>query len=121
MPNSRAHRDAPHRFRSASVPHAGRTSAHRALLIALACAGLVLAACSSGATPARVSGTATAPRTAGTATPTPTPRQITFMAGFQPQANLPFVAVYVADAKGFFAEEGLKVDIQHSSGADEHL
>ena len=43
------------------------------------------------------------------------------MAGFQPQANLPFVAAYVADAKGFFAEEGLKVNIQHASGADEHL
>jgi ABC-type nitrate/sulfonate/bicarbonate transport system substrate-binding protein len=49
------------------------------------------------------------------------PQQITFMAGFRAQANLPFVAVYVADAKGFFADEGLSVDIQHSSGQDEHL
>ena len=48
-------------------------------------------------------------------------RQITFMAGFRAQANLPFVAVYVADQQGFFADEGLEVDIQHSSGADEHL
>lgn len=48
-------------------------------------------------------------------------REITFMAGFRPQANLPFVAVYVADAEGFFADEGLEVDIQHSSGQDEHL
>jgi len=43
------------------------------------------------------------------------------MAGFRPQANLPFVAVYVADAKGYFAEEGLHVDIRHSAGQDEHL
>ncbi|MQA00283.1 MAG: hypothetical protein GEU80_13315 [Dehalococcoidia bacterium] len=48
-------------------------------------------------------------------------RSVTFMAGFRPQANLPFVAVYVAEAKGFFEEEGLDVDIQHSSGQDEHL
>jgi ABC-type nitrate/sulfonate/bicarbonate transport system substrate-binding protein len=49
------------------------------------------------------------------------PQQITFMAGFRAQANLPFVAVYVADAKGFFTDEGLSIDIQHSSGQDEHL
>jgi ABC-type nitrate/sulfonate/bicarbonate transport system substrate-binding protein len=43
------------------------------------------------------------------------------MAGFRPQANLPFVAVYLADAKGYFAEEGLRVDIRHSAGQDEHM
>ncbi len=48
-------------------------------------------------------------------------RSVTFMAGFRAQANLPFVAVYVADAEGFFADEGLEVEIQHSSGQDEHL
>jgi len=48
-------------------------------------------------------------------------REITFMAGFRAQANLPFVAVYVANAKGYFAEEGLQVDIEHSAGQDEHL
>ncbi len=48
-------------------------------------------------------------------------RQVTFMAGFRAQANLPFVAVYVAEAEGFFADEGLEVEIQHSSGQDEHL
>ena len=47
-------------------------------------------------------------------------KQITFMAGFRPQANLPFVAVYVADAKGYFEEEGLTVAIRHSSGSNEH-
>jgi ABC-type nitrate/sulfonate/bicarbonate transport system substrate-binding protein len=49
------------------------------------------------------------------------PREITFMAGFRAQANLPFVAVYVAVANGYFAEEGLDVDIRHSAGQDEHL
>jgi ABC-type nitrate/sulfonate/bicarbonate transport system substrate-binding protein len=29
--------------------------------------------------------------------------------------------VYVADAKGYFAEDGLQVDIRHSAGQDEHL
>jgi ABC-type nitrate/sulfonate/bicarbonate transport system substrate-binding protein len=43
------------------------------------------------------------------------------MAGYKPQANLPFVGVYVAQAKGFFAEEHLEVEIQHSSGRGEHL
>lgn len=60
--------------------------------------------------------------TSNVASPTPRPlREITFMAGFRPQANLAFVAVYVAEAKGYFAEEGLKVDIRHSAGQDEHL
>jgi len=46
---------------------------------------------------------------------------ITFMAGFRPQANLAFVAVYVAVDQGFYADEGLEVNVQHSSGQDEHL
>ncbi len=41
-------------------------------------------------------------------------RKITFMAGFRPQANLPFVAAYVALDQGYFADEGLGVEIQHS-------
>ena len=45
---------------------------------------------------------------------------VVFMAGFRPQANLPFVAVYVADAQGFFADEGLDVEIRHSTQG-EHL
>ena len=40
--------------------------------------------------------------------------KITFVAGFRPQANLPFVAVYVAAAQGYFADEGLEVTIEHS-------
>jgi ABC-type nitrate/sulfonate/bicarbonate transport system substrate-binding protein len=46
---------------------------------------------------------------------------MTFMAGFRPQANLPFVGAYVAQEKGFFTEEGLSVTIQHSAGGGEHL
>ncbi|HRF49963.1 MAG TPA: ABC transporter substrate-binding protein [Anaerolineales bacterium] len=55
---------------------------------------------------------------------TPTPQALiplTFMAGYKPQANLPFVGVYVAQAKGFFAEQGLAVTIEHSTGRGEHL
>lgn len=50
-----------------------------------------------------------------------TPEPLTFMAGYKPQANLPFVGVYVAQEKGFFAEQGLNVTIQHSAGGGEHL
>jgi ABC-type nitrate/sulfonate/bicarbonate transport system substrate-binding protein len=46
---------------------------------------------------------------------------MTFMAGYKPQANLPFVGVYVAQEKGFFTEQGLQVQIQHSTGGGEHL
>lgn len=52
---------------------------------------------------------------------TPTPETLVFMAGYKPQANLPFVGVYVAQEKGFFAAEGLTVTIQHSAGRGEHL
>ena len=40
--------------------------------------------------------------------------KLVFMAGFKAQANLPFVAVYVAQEKGFFAKQDLEVDIQHA-------
>lgn len=48
-------------------------------------------------------------------------KSIVFMAGYIPQANLPLVGVYVAQEKGFFAEENLAVEIQHSGGKGEHL
>src|SRR3982074_2836202 len=51
----------------------------------------------------------------------PAPRIAHFMAGYKPQANLPFVAVYVAQANGYFAQQGLQVDIAHASGQGEHL
>lgn len=88
-----------------------------ALLVALAAA--VLVACGGDEAPPAPA----APSTAGasTATPMPAPAKVTFMAGFRPQANLPFVAAYVAKEQGFFADENLEVEIRHSSGADEHL
>src|SRR5438309_2583246 len=52
---------------------------------------------------------------------TPQPKMLHFMAGYKPQANLPFVAVYLAQANGYFAQQGLQVDIQHASGQGEHL
>lgn len=45
---------------------------------------------------------------------------IEFMAGFRAQANLPFVAVYVAQEEGFFDEVGLDVTIRHATEG-EHI
>ena len=42
------------------------------------------------------------------------------MAGFRAQANLPFVAVYVAEEQGFFDEVGLDVTIRHATEG-EHI
>ncbi|TMD61637.1 MAG: ABC transporter substrate-binding protein [Chloroflexi bacterium] len=52
--------------------------------------------------------------------PTPTPIPVTFMAGFKPQADVPFVAVYVAQEKGYFRAQGLEVTIQHATQS-EHI
>ncbi len=46
--------------------------------------------------------------------------KVVFMAGFKAQANLPFVAAYVAQEKGFFREQRLNVEIRHS-GSGQHL
>ena len=43
------------------------------------------------------------------------PDKVVFMAGFKAQANLPFVAAYVAEDKGYFEDQGLEVDIKHAS------
>lgn len=51
----------------------------------------------------------------------PEPESLIFMAGYKPQANLPFVGVYLAQELGYFAEENLQVEIQHSAGQGEHL
>ena len=48
------------------------------------------------------------------------PRPVTFMAGFKPQANLPFVSAYVAQEMGYFAEQNLDVEIRHAAQG-EHL
>ncbi len=89
------------------------------LLCALASFALV--ACGDDEAPPTPTSTATAAASAASATPKPALAKVTFMAGFRPQANLPFVAAYVAKEKGFFADENLDVDIRHASGADEHL
>lgn len=47
--------------------------------------------------------------------------RMTFMAGYKPQANLPFVGAYIAKEKGFFEQNGLDVTIEHSPGKGEHL
>ena len=51
----------------------------------------------------------------------PTIDQMTFMAGYKPQANLPFVGVYIAKEKGYFAANNLDVIIEHSPGSGQHL
>lgn len=53
--------------------------------------------------------------------PEPEQLSLTFMAGYKPQANLPFVGVYVAEQQGYFTEENLQVTIEHSAGKGEHL
>ncbi len=68
---------------------------------------LLVSACTAG-TPSQISST-------------PAPLSLTFMAGYKPQANLPFVGAYVAREKGFFEREGLEVTIEHSAGQGEHL
>ena len=47
-------------------------------------------------------------------------QEVVFMAGFKAQANLPFVAAYVAQEKGFFEVQGLSVKILHANRG-EHL
>ena len=44
--------------------------------------------------------------------------EIVFMAGYKPQANLPFVGVYVADNNGYFEQQSLNVDIKHASSGE---
>jgi len=55
------------------------------------------------------------------AAPPPAARTLHFMAGYKPQANLPFVGAYIAQQKGYFAEGGLNVEITHATGQGEHL
>lgn len=82
---------------AARGPREGRRgAAARAALLALIAAACLLAAC-------------------GEPDDADSLRDVTFMAGYRPQANLPFVAAYMADARGFFADEGLSVAIRHST------
>ena len=50
-----------------------------------------------------------------------TPDKVVFMAGFKPQANLPFAAVYIAEEKGYFDEQNIDVEILHSGGGGENI
>jgi len=91
------------------------------LLLLLPILLVLLAACEDSEQPA------TTATSAATATPAPTaeatlaPTSLTFMAGFKPQANLPFVGAYVAQEKGFFQEQGLTVNIEHSRTSGEEF
>lgn len=89
----------------------------RKLFLSMASVILILASCTPvQPTPTASTPTETAPAVETTTAPTPTTAPepsatpealipMTFMAGYKPQANLPFVGVYVAKAKGFFTEE----------------
>jgi ABC-type nitrate/sulfonate/bicarbonate transport system substrate-binding protein len=66
-------------------------------------------------------GAACVPAPVAAPTPQPALRTVRFMAGYKPQANLPFVAVYVAQANGYFAQQGLQAEITHATGQGEHL
>ncbi len=75
-----------------------------AALLAVAAAALALGACDDDSDES-------ADRPLG-----PAPAELTFLAGFRPQANLPFVGAYVAQKQGFFADEALDVTIEHETG-----
>jgi ABC-type nitrate/sulfonate/bicarbonate transport system substrate-binding protein len=56
---------------------------------------------------------------AGGPSPTPVPvEKVTFIAGFKPQADLPFVGVYMAQEKGYFRDQSLEVEIQHATSGE---
>jgi ABC-type nitrate/sulfonate/bicarbonate transport system substrate-binding protein len=97
------------------------------ILTLVAALMLLLAACGDDDNnPAATAGAPTAAGAAAAAEPTAPPAppapptKVTFMAGFKPQANLPFVGVYVAQEQGFFAEQNLEVEIRHAQQG-EHL
>ncbi len=99
----------------------------RKLFFSLLLSILLLVSCTGSPTPAPAP-TSDAVVSSSPSTPAPTvteaaisPIQMTFMAGYKPQANLPFVGAYVAKEKGFFAENGLEVTIEHSAGRGEHV
>ena len=96
------------------MPNLRRTLALLVLLLAT----VALAACEDEESPS----TGETPGPAVTAVPRPAvPDKVTFMAGFKPQANLPFVGAYVAQEKGFFTAQELEVDIRHVASAGENF
>src|SRR5205814_2746273 len=102
-PGPRDHRNRRERCRRCGGAASAPLAPHRPRdLKALALLGaLVFAACN-----------------AAVAGPSPTPvpaEKVTFIAGFKPQADLPFVAVYMAQEKGYFRDQSLEVEIQHAT------
>lgn len=91
------------------------------------CIVLMVSACTTGS-PASKPSSSMPGASKSTATPLP-PENIvvapltplTFMAGYKPQANLPFVGAYIAKEKGFFKDNGMDVSIEHSPGKGEHV
>ncbi len=75
---------------------------------------VLLAACENGGSPDESGASSPALSPAA-------PDKITFMAGFKPQANPPFVGAYVAQEKGFFTEQNLDVEIQHVNTPGENF
>ncbi|MCS7087992.1 MAG: ABC transporter substrate-binding protein [Thermoflexales bacterium] len=78
---------------------------HKLSIVALSLTAFALAGCQVTLPPA----------------PPPARQKLVFMAGYKPQANLPFVGAYVAKEKGFFEAEGLDVTIEHSPGQGQHI
>jgi ABC-type nitrate/sulfonate/bicarbonate transport system substrate-binding protein len=74
---------------------------------------LTLVVAVTACAPAAVGPGAASPSTAPSLSPFPI-EKITFIAGFKPQADLPFVGVYVAQERGYFSAQGLDVTIQHA-------
>jgi putative hydroxymethylpyrimidine transport system substrate-binding protein len=88
----------------------------------LAAAGLILAACAPATPAAPTAAPTDAPAATTAPTAMPEMQAITFQAGYLAQGNISFVPVYVAKEKGYFAEQGLDVTIDHSSpGGGEQL
>lgn len=69
---------------------------------------IVAAACGPAATP--VATTSTAPTVAATATPTPAPSPVTLK--FGQVGTISDSAIFLADAKGYFKEQGITLDLQ---------
>jgi len=96
-----------------------RYSVRALTILALATAMFVSVACATPAAPpaAPPAAATTAPAAAQPtqATASQALKPITFQAGYLAQGNISFVAAYVAKEKGFFADEGLDVTIEHSS------
>jgi ABC-type nitrate/sulfonate/bicarbonate transport system substrate-binding protein len=88
------------------------------VLLVIACAAPTSAPAptsAAAATSAPAATSATAPTSAPAPTQAKALKPITFQAGYLAQGNISFVAAYVAKEKGFFADEGLDVTIEHSS------